>query len=69
MNYRENKAYSIPMGIKNAQKKVLNFAGFYSYTTKMLTLKQRNSTSREKFKQKILKPDLLWFLQSMLILL
>ena len=37
MNYHENKAYSIPMGIKNAQKKERDFAGFHSYTTKILT--------------------------------
>ena len=31
MNYHENKAYSIPMGIKNTQKKLMNFAGFHSH--------------------------------------
>ena len=36
MNYHENKAYSIPMGIKNAPKKENNFAGFHSYTTEIL---------------------------------
>ena len=28
MNYHENKAYSIPMGIKNAQKKRKEFCWF-----------------------------------------
>ena len=36
MNYHKNKAYNIPMGIKNAQKE-RDFAGFHSYTTEILT--------------------------------